>query len=66
MGDKDFIKIAKDAVENYFNDRVEKIDKNSKIIDDEVYFVWLCKILQNNKAVLITTVSDEMFIFRFV
>lgn len=66
MNNKDFIKIAKDAVENYFNDGVEKTDKNSKITDDEVYFVWLCKILQNNKALLIKTVSDGMFIFRFV
>lgn len=66
MDDKDFIKIAKDAVVNYFNDRVEKIDKNSRITEDEVYFAWLCKILHNNKALLITTVSDEMFIFRLV
>lgn len=66
MDSKDFIKKAKDAVVNYFNDRVEKTDKNSRITDDEVYFAWLCKMLQNNKAVLITTVSDGMFIFRFV
>lgn len=66
MENKEFIKIAKNAVENYFNDRVKKTDKNSIITDDEVFFAWLCKMLQNNKAVLTTTVSDGMFIFRFV
>lgn len=65
MDNKKFIKIAKDAVKNYSN-RVEKTDKNSRITDDEVFFAWLCKMLKNNKAVLTTTVSDGMFIFRFV
>lgn len=66
MDSKEFIKIAKNAVVNYYNDRVEKTDKNSRITDDEVFFAWLCKMLHNNKAVLTTTVSDGIFIFRFV
>lgn len=61
MDNKDFIKIAKDAVVNYFNDRVEKTDKNSRITDDEVFIVWMCKTLQNNKALLSTNVSDGMY-----
>lgn len=61
MGDKDFIKIAKDAVVNYFNDRVEKIDKNCRISEDGVFVVWMCKTLQNNKALLSTIVCDGMY-----
>lgn len=61
MDSKNFIKKAKDAVVNYFNDRVEKTDKNSRITDDEVFVVWMCKTLQNNKALLSTTVSDGMY-----
>lgn len=61
MGDKDFITMAKNAIVCYFNEHVEKTDKNGKITHDNVYVVWLCKTLQNNKALLSTTVSDGMY-----
>lgn len=60
MDNKVFINIAKRAVVDYFNNKVEKTD-GMKITDDDVYVVWLCKTLQNNKALLSTTVSDGMY-----
>lgn len=61
MGDKEFIRIAKEAIVNYYNGRVDKTDKNGGITKDDVFIVWLCKALQNNKALLSTTVSDGMY-----
>lgn len=60
MDSKVFIDIAKKAVVDYFNDRVEKTD-GTKITEDDVYVVWLCKTLQNSKALLSTNVSDGMY-----
>ena len=49
------------AVVTYFNAQVESTDKNGKISNDDVFIVWQCKTLQNNKAMLSTTVSDGMY-----
>jgi hypothetical protein len=55
-----FIEKGKTAIVDYFNEQVEKTD-NVKITADDVYVVWQCKTLQNNKALLSTTVSDGMY-----
>ena len=60
MGTEEFIKKAKQAVVDYFNENVEKTD-NKTITEDDVFVVWYCKTLQNNKALLSTTVSDGMY-----
>lgn len=60
MGSKEFIIIAKRSVVEYFNNKVEKTD-TTKITEDDVYIVWLCKALQNSKALLSTNVSDGMY-----
>lgn len=60
MGSKEFINVAKRSVVEYFNNKVEKTD-NTKITEDYVYVVWLCKALQNSKALLSTNVSDGMY-----
>lgn len=52
--------ICKNAIINYFNNRVEKTD-NKKIIIKDVYVVWMCKTLQNSKALLSTNVSDGLY-----
>jgi hypothetical protein len=52
--------IAKQAVVDYFNARVEKTD-NKTISSDDVFVVWFCKTLQNWKCLLSTTVSDGMY-----
>ena len=51
---------AVNAIVEYFNNQVEKTD-NVKISEEDVYVVWECKTLQNNKAMLSTTISDGMY-----
>lgn len=60
MGDKEFIELCKNFIKNYVNDNLEKTD-NTKISIDDVYLVWCCKTLENNKALLSTTLSDGMY-----
>lgn len=61
MQNKDFVEKAKQAVVDYFNSQADSTDKNGHITADEVYVVWLVKVLQNNKALLSTTVADGMY-----
>lgn len=51
---------ARQAVLDYFNRRVDTTDNFNLTLDD-VYVVWFCKILQNWKALVSTTVSDGMY-----
>lgn len=60
MGNDKFLALCKKIVVDYFNSRVEKTD-NKKITEDDVFVVWSCKTLQNNKALVSTTVSDGMY-----
>lgn len=60
MDNKTFIELCKEQIAKYFNENVCKPD-NTTITKDDVYVVWLCKTLQNNKALLSTTVSDGMY-----
>lgn len=60
MDSKDFLELCKNIIVDYFNSNVEKTD-NKKITRDDVFIVWSCKTLQNNKALLSTTVSDGMY-----
>ena len=39
---------------------MDKTD-NKQITEDDVYVVWSCKTLQNNKALLSTTLYDGMY-----
>lgn len=52
--------IAKQAVVDYFNSRVDKTD-NKQITLEDVFIVWFSKTLQNWKALVSTTVSDGMY-----
>lgn len=61
MEERKFRDIAMQAVVSYFNTQVESTDKNGKISNDDVFIVWQCKTLQNNKAMLSTTISDGMY-----
>ena len=61
MGNDDFIKLCKETIVDYFNSQADSTDKNGKITTDNVFVVWACKTLQNNKALLSTTVSDGMY-----
>lgn len=61
MQEKDFREKAISAVVDYFNSQVDSSDKNGKITIENVFVVWECKTLQNNKALLSTTVPDGMY-----
>ena len=61
MQERDFREKAIKSVVDYFNSQVDSTDKNGTITTDNVFIVWECKTLQNNKALLSTTVSDGMY-----
>lgn len=60
MNSKEFIELCIKSVVDYFNEHVDKTD-NKHITKEDVFVVWSCKALQNNKALLSTTVSDGMY-----
>ena len=60
MKNDEFLKMCKKTIVNYFNNRSEKTDK-FEITEDDVYIVWICKALQNNKALVSTTINDGMY-----
>lgn len=60
MNDKEFIEICKEKVRDYANEHLDKSD-NVQITIDNVFVVWQCKTLQNNKALLSTTLFDGMY-----
>lgn len=60
MDSKKFIELCKNTVVEYFNKKVDTTDKK-EITKDDVFVVWACKTLQNNKALISTTVSDGMY-----
>ncbi len=60
MTNKDFIKLCKEVVKNYTNKRLDKTD-GIQITEDDVFIVWICNILQNNKALVSTTLIDGMY-----
>ena len=61
MGNDKFEEMCKDIVVDYFNSQADSTDKNGKITKENVFVVWCVKVLQNNKALLSTTVSDGMY-----
>ena len=60
MNEKDFVKNRKKQVVNYTNEHLDKTD-GKVITEDDVFVVWLCKTLQNNKALLSTRLFDGMY-----
>jgi len=60
MGNDKFIELCKKIVKDYANEHLDKSD-NIQITEDNVFVVWSCKTLQNNKALLSTTLSDGMY-----
>ena len=53
MNEKIFIEKARELVYEYTND--------NRISIDDIYVVWSCKTLQNNKALLSTPIEDGMY-----
>lgn len=61
MGSKEYIDFCKQQVVKYFNENADRTDKNIFIAEDDVFVVWYCKTLQNQKALLSTVVPDGMY-----
>lgn len=61
MQEIEFREKAINVVVDYFNSQVDSTDKNGKITANDVFIVWMVKVLQNNKALLSTTISDGMY-----
>lgn len=60
MNEQEFMQICKAEVLRYTNKTLAKTD-GIKVTMDDIYVVWVCKTLQNNKALLSTTVPDGMY-----
>ena len=52
--------LVKKTVAEYVNDHLDKTD-GKKITGDDVFIVWMCKTLQNNKALASTVLFDGMY-----
>ena len=60
MTEQKFSELCKRIVKDYANEHLDKSDK-AEITEGDVYIVWMCKTLQNNKALLSTTLFDGMY-----
>ena len=58
MSNEEFMEKCKKLVKEY---AVEHLDKTDEIPEFTVYIVWMCKTLQNSKALLSTSLSDGMY-----
>lgn len=58
MDNQKFIEKCKQVVKDYAQ---EHLDKSDNVQGFDVYVVWSCKTLQNNKALLSTTLFDGMY-----
>ena len=59
MSNDNFLKLCKKIVKDYANEHLDKSD-NVQIDEDNIFIVWSCKTLQNNKALVSTTLYDGM------
>ena len=60
MNEKDFVSLCKRTVAEYANKHLDKTD-GKQITEDDVFVVWMCKTLQNSKALASTTLFDGMY-----
>lgn len=60
MDSKKFVELVKQIVADYANKHLDTTD-NKKVTTDDVFIVWSCKTLQNNKALASTTLFDGMY-----
>ena len=60
MNTQEFLTECVNKVVTYTNNHLDKSDKK-EITGNDVFVVWNCKTLQNNKALLSTTLFDGMY-----
>ena len=54
MSNSDFVQLGKEFICEYMNLNYFDGDEENGIQEDDVYCVWLCKALQNNKGLFST------------
>lgn len=59
MGDTEFAQLCRDNVAKYVIEHLDKTDGPIPVF--EIFIVWQVKVLQNNKALLSTTLPDGMY-----
>ena len=60
MNERDFASLCRKRVVEYSNTHPARTNGKT-ITENEVYIVWMCKTLQNSKALLSTTLFDGMY-----
>lgn len=60
MNEQEFVALVKKTVADYANQHLDKTD-GKQITEDDVFIVWMCKTLQNSKALASTTLFDGMY-----
>ena len=60
MNEKEFTALVRKIVAEYANEHLDKTDRKH-ITEDDVFIVWMCKTLQNSKAMASTTLFDGMY-----
>lgn len=58
MENEKFINKCKEIVKKY---EIDHLDKSDDVPEFDVFVVWQCKTLQNNKALLSTTLFNGMY-----
>lgn len=63
MDNDKFIQLCKEKVVDYTNTtmNLNSVNPSVHISTSDVYVVWLNRTLQNNKALLSTTITDGMY-----
>ena len=61
MDSKKFENICVGFITDYTNKHLDKTDRKEFITKNDIFIVWSCKILQNNKALLSTIIPDGMY-----
>lgn len=61
MPNKEFEELCISTVKKYINEHLDKTDPTIFVKREDIYIVWECKALQNNKALLSTTIPDGMY-----
>ena len=61
MTNQDFISKVKQLVADYTNEHTDKSDNAAPLQPEDVYIVWMCKALQNHKALASTPRLDGLY-----
>ena len=60
MNEKEFVALCKKVVAQYANAHLDRSD-GKQITEEDVFIVWMCKTLQNSKALVSTKLFDGMY-----